>query len=44
MFLEEWAIRGTGERVNNLDEKSAWRIEKSIQSRYADAEEIYKTF
>jgi len=42
MFLEDWATLGTGVRVNNLDEKSAWKIEKSIRNRFADAEEIYK--
>lgn len=41
-FLTEWHLNGTGARRNDIHGFSAWSPEKSLQDRWADAEEIYK--
>ncbi len=42
-FLKDWEIFGTGVRTNNQNSISDWEVKKSVEARYADAEEIYKT-
>lgn len=43
-FLVDWHKLGTGERKNNQKDKvSNWSPDESLQNRYADAEEIFKT-
>ncbi|MDZ7742560.1 MAG: pentapeptide repeat-containing protein [Bacteroidota bacterium] len=41
-FLEDWKTLGTGTRRNDLNQESAWEIEKSVRNRFEDAENIYK--
>ncbi len=41
-FLEDWKTLGTGTRKNDLNQESAWEIEKSLRNRFEDAENIYK--
>lgn len=43
-FLIEWNTYGTGERKNNQkNTKSDWSPKESLKSRYADAEDIFKS-
>jgi len=42
-FIVDWHDYGTGIRTNNRSEVSDWSPDASIKSRWADAEDIYKT-
>lgn len=42
-FLIDWKTMGTGLRKNDQNSVSDWSPDKSLKSRYADAEDIYKT-
>jgi uncharacterized protein YjbI with pentapeptide repeats len=43
-FLIDWNTYGTGERKNNQqNSKSDWSPENSLKTRYADAEDIFKS-
>lgn len=41
-FLVDWKNLGTGVRTNNQNQISDWSPNKSLQARFADAEEIFK--
>jgi uncharacterized protein YjbI with pentapeptide repeats len=42
-FLVDWNTYGTGMRKNEQNRISDWSPEASLKSRFADAEDIYKT-
>lgn len=42
-FIVDWHDFGTGVRTNNRSEVSDWSPDAAIKSRWADAEDIYKT-
>ena len=42
-FIVDWHNFGTGVRTNDRHEVSDWSPDASIKSRWADAEDIYKT-
>ena len=43
-FLVDWHDFGTGVRTNDRREVSDWSPTASVKARWADAEDIYKTF
>ena len=43
-FLVDWHTYGTGERTNDVNVKSDWSPDAAVDSRWSDAEIIYKNF
>ncbi|MDO9510119.1 MAG: pentapeptide repeat-containing protein [Bacteroidales bacterium] len=42
-FLVDWNIHGTGPRKNEQNRESDWKPDKSLETRFDNAEDIYKT-
>lgn len=42
-FLNEWHYNGPGVRQNDQGDKSSWSPEDSLEARFTDAEDIYKS-
>ena len=43
-FLVDWHTYGTGERTNDVNERSNWSPDAAVATRWDDAEVIYKNF
>lgn len=43
-FLVDWHTYGTGERTNDVNQKSNWSPDAAVAARWEDAEVIYKNF